>query len=316
MLFYVLRRLPSAVIVLFVASIIIFFVLRLAPGDPAVALAGPDADESVLEAIRTQLGLNQPLPIQYGIWVGGILSGNLGDSYLLQTPVAALIGDAFANTLVLSGAAVLLAVVGGGIIGMVLGISRGRISRALVGGLNSLAFAVPTYVTGVLAILLFAVTLRLLPSGGNGPGLEDPAGMIQYLLLPAFTLSLPTGATLARFLATSMRQALDEDFVQTAIAKGLSSRRTVFRHALPNALSPVLTVLGIQIGQLLGGAIIVETIFAWPGIGQLLVQAVIGRDYVLTQDILLLAVLLFVVIQIITDLIEAAMDPRVRLGAK
>ncbi len=312
MTLYILKRLPSALVVLIAASIVIFLALRLAPGDPAVAIAGPDADESVLAAIRAELGLDQPLLLQYVAWITGLLTGQAGRSYVLQAPVADLIGASFANTLVLAGAAVLLAVVIGGAVGLVLGVSRSRWANSVLGGLNSLAFAVPTYVTGVLGILLFAVVLRWLPAGSNGPGLEDPISMIRFLVLPAITLSLPTGATLARFLAASMRQALDEDYVQTGVAKGLTPRRIVLRHALPNALPPVLTVLGIQIGQLLGGAIIVETIFAWPGIGQLLVQGVIGRDYVLTQSILLLTVALFVIIQLVTDVIEALMDPRVR----
>lgn len=313
MIRFVLRRLPSALIVLVVASVVIFFVLRLAPGDPALTLAGPDADAAVVDEIRAQLGLDQPLTVQYFAWLGGILTGDLGDSYVLRAPIAELIGNSLLNTVELAVGALVLALVFGGLVGFALGSTRLRWVQAVLGALNSAAFAVPTYVTGVLLILVFAVTYRVLPSGGVGPGLADFEIGVQYLIMPAVALALPTAATLARFLAASMRRTLDEDFVQTGIAKGLRSRRLMFAHVLPNSMPPVLTILGIQIGQLLGGAIIVETIFAWPGIGQLLLQAVIGRDYLLTQDLLLIAVVVFVVVQIVTDVIDAAIDPRIRL---
>lgn len=310
---FVVRRLPSALLVLIVASVVVFFVLRLAPGDPAVTLAGPDADPGVVNSIREKLGLNQPLIAQYLIWLKGVITGDLGNSYILHAPIAELIGNSLLNTVELAAGALILALAFGGLVGYVLGSSRSRWVQVVLGSLNSGAFAVPTYVTGVLLILLFAVTYRVLPSGGVGPGLANFEIGVQYLLMPAIALSLPTAATIARFLAASMRRTLDEDFVQTAVAKGLRSRRLMFRHVLPNSMPPVLTILGIQIGQLLGGAIIVETIFAWPGVGQLLLQAVIGRDYLLTQDLLLLAVGVFVVVQIVTDIADAAIDPRIRL---
>jgi peptide/nickel transport system permease protein len=309
---YVLRRLPSGVVVLLVASLAIFFLLRLASGDPAATLAGPDASDETVAAIRTNLGLDKPLVVQYLVWLRGIVTGNLGDSYILHAPISQLIGDSLLNTTELAVGALLLALVGGSALGYLMGTVRHRGVQNLLGAASSFAVAVPTYVTGVLLVLLFAVTYRVLPSGGIGPGLHDFGIGVQYLLMPAFVLSLPTGATLARFLAASMRHTLDQDFIQTAVAKGLRRRRLIAAHVVPNALPPVLTVLGIQIGQLLGGAIIVETIFAWPGVGQLLLQAVTGRDYLLTQDLLLIAVVVFIVVQIVTDVVDAAMDPRIR----
>ena len=313
MIRFVLRRLPSALVVLIVASIIVFFVLRLAPGDPAVTLAGADADAETVNAIRERLGLNLSLSAQYILWLRGVLTGDLGASYILHAPIGELIGNGLLNTVELAVGALLVALIGGGLMGFLLGASRRRWVQVVFGTLNSVAFAVPTYVTGVLLILLFAVNFRILPSGGIGPGLSDFSIGVQYLLMPAIALSLPTGATIARFLSASMRQTLDEDFVQTGVAKGLSSRRLLFGHVLPNSMPPVLTILGIQIGQLFGGAIIIETIFAWPGIGQLLLQAVISRDYLLTQDLLLIAVVVFVVVQLVTDIADAAIDPRIRL---
>lgn len=310
---YALRRLPSAVLVLLLASLAIFFLLRLASGDPAATLAGPDASDETVAAIRRNLGLDEPLAVQYLVWLRGIVTGNLGDSYILHAPIAQLIGDSLLNTVELAVGALLLALVGGGVVGYLMGTTQRRSLQTVLGTATSFGVAVPTYVTGVLLVLVFAVTYHVLPSGGIGPGLSQFSIGSQYLLMPAITLSLPTGATLARFLAASMRQALDQDFIQTGIAKGLRRRRLMIAHAVPNALPPVLTVLGIQIGQLLGGAIIVETIFAWPGIGQLLLQAVTGRDYLLTQDLLLIAVFVFIVVQIITDVVDAAMDPRIRM---
>lgn len=313
MLRYVLRRLPTAILVLLVASIVIFFILRLAPGDPAASLAGPDADDVTISKIREQLGLDRPLVVQYGAWLGGILTGNLGESYLLHAPIAELIGNSLGNTVLLAAAATLLAMIGGGVVGFFQGTANSAGIRATLSALTSFGVAVPTYVTGVLLILLFAVSWRVLPPGGMGPGLQDFSLGWQYLLMPAIALSLPTGATLARFLASSLRQTLDQDFFQTGIAKGLSTRRLMLAHVVPNSLPPVLTILGLQIGQLLGGAIIVETIFAWPGVGQLLLQSVNGRDYLLTQALLLIAVSVFIVVQVVNDVVDAAMDPRVRL---
>lgn len=313
MIQYVLRRLPSALIVLLIASIVIFFILRLAPGDPATALAGPDASAETVAAINQQLGLDQPLITQYLLWLRGVVTGDLGDSYILKAPIAELISESLINTVELAVGALLLALVGGGLVGFWLGFSRNKFVRAILSSITSLGVAVPTYVTGVLCILIFAVTWRVLPAGGIGPGFSDFSLGWQYLIMPAIVLSLPTGSIIARFVASSMRQTLDQDFIQTGIAKGLRFRHLMLRHVVPNSLPPVLTILGIQVGQLLGGAIIVETIFAWPGIGQLLLQSVTGRDYLLTQDLLLIAVVVFIVVQLVTDVLDAAIDPRIRL---
>jgi peptide/nickel transport system permease protein len=313
MIRYALRRLPAAAVVLLVASLAIFLLLRLSSGDPAAVLAGPDAGAETVAAIRASLGLDRPLAVQYLIWLRGVVTGDLGDSYILHAPISQLIGDSLLNTIELATGALLLALVGGSVLGYLMATVRNRAVQNVLGALTAFGVAVPTYVTGVLLVLVFAVTYRVLPSGGVGPGLSDFQIGVQYLLMPAVALSLPTGATLARFLAASMRQTLDQEFVQTGIAKGLRPRRLMAAHVVPNALPPVTTVLGIQIGQLLGGAIIVETIFAWPGVGQLLLQAVTGRDYLLTQDLLLIAVAVFIVVQIVTDVVDAAIDPRIRL---
>ncbi|MDV9170026.1 ABC transporter permease [Streptomyces sp. W16] len=314
MLRYALRRVPSALLVLLVASVLVFGVLRLAPGDPAVVLAGPDASAATVAHVRASLGLDSSLPVQYWTWLTGLLTGDLGTSFILGAPIATLIGHGLGNTLELTAAALLLALAGGGAAGVLLGTAHHKGVRALLGGAVNLALAVPPYVTGVLLVLLFAVTFRVLPASGHESLLADPVIGVQYLLLPALCLALPTGAVLARFLAAALRKSVQEDYVRTGHGKGLTERRLLTRHTLPGALPPVITVLGIQIGQLLGGAIVVEAVFAWPGIGQLLLQAVLGRDYLLVQDLLLFAVGVFVVLQALTDLVQAGLDPRVRIG--
>lgn len=316
MFYFVLRRVPSAIIVLFVASIAIFFVLRLAPGDPAVTLAGPDADQATVDSIRAHLGLDQSLFSQYWAWLRGLVTGDLGNSYILHAPISKLIGDSLMNTVELTTGALVLALLFGGGIGIVLGVTRRRWLASSLSALNGTAFAIPPYVTGILLTLVFSITLKVLPSGGVGPGLADPFQGLRYLLLPAISLAIPTGAIIARFLSTSMRRQREEDFVQAAVAKGLTTFRIFGRHVLPNSLPPVFTVLGIQIGQLLAGAIIVEVVFAWPGVGQLILQAVVSRDYLVTQDLLLLAVTVFVVMQTLTDIADALIDPRIRKGIR
>jgi peptide/nickel transport system permease protein len=312
---YALRRVPSALLVLAIASVAVFAVPRLAEGDAATVLAGPDATDATREAVRHDLGLDQSPVVQYLDWMRGLVTGDLGTSYIRKQPAAEAIGAALGQTITLTCAALLLALLSGGLAGVVLGAGRNRLSRRIVGALVSLAFALPPYVSGVLLVLLFSVTTRFLPSGGYRPLFEDPEIAVQYLIMPAVCLALPVAAVLARFLGASIRQVMDEDFIQTGVAKGLSTRRLVSAHLIPNALPPVLAVLGIQVGQLLGGAIVVEAIFAWHGVGDLLVTSVLDRDYVLVQDLLLLTVAVFVVVQTLTDLAHAAVDPRVRLEA-
>jgi peptide/nickel transport system permease protein len=315
MLRYAIRRLPSAALVLALSSVLVFAVPRLAEGDAAIVLAGPDASADTIAAVREDLGLDQTVVVQYVDWIQGLLTGDLGTSYVRHQPAAEAIGTALGQTATLTLGALFVALVVGGVAGVVLGVSRNGAVTKPVGAFVSLAFALPTYVSGVLLVLVFAVTLQWLPAVGYVSFAEDPWLALQYLLMPAVCLGLPAGAVLARFLGASVRQVQDEEFIRTGVAKGLRTRRLVRAHVIPNALPPVLTVLGIQIGQLLGGAIVVEAIFGWHGIGDLLVNSVLTRDYVLVQDLLLLAVAVFIVVQTLTDLAHAAVDPRVRLEA-
>ncbi|NEA46923.1 ABC transporter permease [Streptomyces sp. SID10815] len=309
---HILRRLPSALLILFVASLVIFAVLRLVPGDPATSLAGPDAGPETVAAIRERLGLDDSLPSQYLHWIGGLLTGDLGPSYAIGGQSADLISDGLGATVELTAAALLFVIALGTAFGVLGATARRGWVRAAVRALTTAALAVPPFVTGVLLVLLFAVLLKILPPGGHVSLLTAPDLAVQYLLLPALCLALPSAAVLGRYLKDGIERALAEDYVRTATAAGVHPRRLLWRHALPNALPPAVTLLGMQTGHLLGGAVLVEAIFAWPGLGQLAEQALTRRDYPVVQDLLLLLVTVFVVVQLITDLVYAWLDPRIR----
>ncbi|MFF3075004.1 ABC transporter permease [Kitasatospora sp. NPDC057936] len=309
---FLLKRLPSGLLVLVLASFLVFLILRLIPGDPATTLAGPDASPAAVAAIRARLGLDQPLFGQYLSWLGHLISGDLGPSYAIGGQVADLIGDGIAATVQLTAGALLLVV----LIAVplaVLGATTGRRPvAAAVRAVTTAVLAVPPFVTGVLLVLVFAVSLRILPAGGHESLLDAPDLAVQYLLMPAVCLALPSAAILARYLKDGIERALAEDYVRTATALGVSRRRILWQHVLPNALPPAVTVLGLQIGQLIAGAVLVERIFAWPGLGQLIEQGVARRDYPVVQDLLLLVVAVYVTVQLLTDLVHACLDPRVR----
>ncbi|MFD0275126.1 ABC transporter permease [Kitasatospora sp. NPDC127111] len=309
---FLVKRLPSGLLVLLAASFLIFLILRLIPGDPATSLAGPDAGPETVAAVRARLGLDQPLLGQYLTWLGDLLTGDLGPSYAIGGQVADLIGDGLGSTVELTLGALVLVIV----IALPLGVLGATVRRgpvaAAVRALTTAVLAVPPFVTGVLLVLVFAVTLRLLPPGGHESILDQPDIGLQYLLLPALCLALPSAAVLARYLKDGLERALAEDYVRTATALGIGRRRIVRLHALPNALPSAITVLGLQIGQLLGGAVLVEAIFAWPGLGQLAEQGVLRRDYPVVQDLLLLLVAGYVAVQLLTDLAYAWLDPRIR----
>ncbi|RII17795.1 Glutathione transport system permease protein GsiC [Streptomyces sp. YIM 130001] len=309
---YLLTRIPSALVVLAVASLVIFGILRLVPGDAAVTLAGPDASQESVEAIRRQLGLDQPLAAQYLHWIGDLLRGDLGPSYAVGGEVADLIGDGLGATLELTLGALILTVAIGLALGVLGATSRRRSVRGAVQAVTTGALAVPPFVTGVVLVLVLAVGFAVLPSGGRVGLFEAPDLELQYLLLPALCVSLPSAAVVGRYLKDSLQQALSEDYVRTVTAAGVSRRRLLWRHALPNALPPVVTLLGMQTGQLLGGAVLVEAIFAWPGLGQLAETGLTARDYPVVQDLLLLLVTVFVLVQLLTDVVHAWLDPRIR----
>ncbi|QCQ93589.1 ABC transporter permease [Rhodococcus sp. SGAir0479] len=314
---YILSRLPSVLLVLFLASVTIFLLLRLVPGDPAATLAGPDATPDVIAAIRHDLGLDRSVWAQYASWIGGVVTFDLGRSYMLGGSISGLIGDALLNTVVLAASALGFAVVTALVVSVASVLWPRRWLTAIVNGANTIAVALPTFVTGVLLVLVFAVLVPVLPAGGVPPDgfWARPGITAQYLLLPAVCLGLPAAAALTRFLSESLRTELRRPHAVTQEALGISRWTIVTRGALRAALPPVVTVLGIQAGALLGGAVLVEAIFAWPGVGLLIEQGISRRDYPVVQALLLLSVTVFVIVQLVTDLVHATLDPRIRIGA-
>ncbi|RSS64644.1 ABC transporter permease [Streptomyces sp. WAC07061] len=309
---YLLKRVPSALLVLALASFVVFVILRLVPGDPATTLAGPDAGPAAVEAIRARLGLDRPLSAQYVTWLGELVRGDLGPSYAIGGEVGELIGQGLGRTVELAVGALVLTVALGLALGVLGATGRGRGVRAGARAVATAALAVPPFVSGIVLVLVFAVALRLLPAGGYQSVLDAPDIGLQYLLLPALCLALPSGAVLGRSLQDGLERALAEDYVRTATAVGVTRRRIIWRHALPNALPSSVTVLGMQIGQLLSGAVVVEAVFAWPGLGMLAEQGVVRRDYPVVQALLLLLVAVFVAVQLLTDIVYAWLDPRIR----
>ena len=318
MLGYLVRRVPTAVVVLAVASLLIFSILRLIPGGPEAALAGPDATPEQLAAIRHDLGLDRPFLVQYFAWIGAILTLNFGQSYQVGGDISSLISYGLLNTIVLTATALALAIALAVVLSLLATIYDNAWVRGVLTAINAVAIAVPTFVVGTVLILVFGVQLRWLPSGGTPPDgfSSSPQISAQYLLLPAVTLGLPAGAVLARFLTESLRTELRQPYSVTARSLGVPWHTIVIKNALRNALPPTLTALGFTVGGLLGGAILVESIFGWPGLGLLTEEGIFARDYPLVQVLVLLSVAVFVVIQLAADIAHAWLDPRIRLAGQ
>jgi len=301
--------------VLILASVALFLLLHLVPGDPALLLAGPDATPEVVAAVRKDMGLDQPLPVQYALWMQHALRGDLGKSYISRLPVWQLIQNALPATIELAMAALTIAVLFGLPTGIISAVKRQSLPDWIVTVINGLALGVPNFWLGILLIIFFALIMNWLPPGGRIEFLANPGVAWKSLILPAATLGIPIGAVLSRFTRAAMLEVLHEDYIRTARAKGLPGWGIIMRHAIRNALIPIVTVLGIQFGRLLGGAVIVESVFAWPGIGRMVLQAVLNRDYLLVQGTLLLLVMSFIGINLIVDLLYGVLDPRIRLSA-
>jgi len=315
MIGYLIRRIPSAVLVLFATSVLAFVLPRLAPGDPATTLAGPEATTVEIDAIRADLGLDRPLLTQYLDWLGHALRGDFGTSYVTGRPVVELIADRAGSTVQLAVLAGALMVVLGLALGLAAGaVGRGRV-RTGIDVLCTVLLAMPAFLSGLLLVLLLGIAVPILPVSGEVSLLDDPEIGIQYLILPALALALPQAAAVARLLRSAMDQARREEYVRTAVAKGVPARQIVVRHVLRNSLSSSLVTLGIRFGEILGGAIVVEAVFARSGLGELAVTSVYQRDYVVLQALTLIAVGIAVLTQLLTEIGLATLDPRIRLGA-
>jgi len=315
MLIFVLRRLLQAIPVVFLASVGVFLMLHLLPGDPAIMISGGDASPQVIEAVREDLGLNKPLPVQYVIWVEHVLRGDLGKSILSKIPVSQLIMQRAPATMELALAGEILTILIGLPLGVIAAVKQRTRADWGITSFISLGLAIPNFWLGILLIILFAVTLGWMPPGGRGDFGRDPLTALKFIALPAITLALPAAMNLSRLTKASVLEVLYEDYVRTAWAKGLDGKRVVIGHVVRNSLIPVITAIGLEFGRLLGGAIVVESVFAWPGLGTLMLQSIQNRDYIIVQTGLLLLVGVFIVVNLLTDIAYGFLDPRIRLSA-
>ena len=300
---FIARRLLLAIPTLFGVLVVAFLLLYVAPGDPVESMIGERADSATIARLRAELHVDDPLPQRFGHYAGRVLVGDLGNSYITNRPITQDIRERFPKTLQLAGAAMLLATVLGITLGVLSARRPGGIADRFALGLAYLGISFPVYWVGLLLILLFAVTLRWLPPSGYGS--------LRFLALPALTLGMRSIAFQARMTRSAMLDALSADFVRTARAKGLSEWIVTIKHALRNALIPVITVVGLDFGAYLTGSILTETIFSWPGIGRYVVNAISRRDLPAIQGSVLFLSTVFVVVNLITDLAYAKADPRV-----
>ena len=310
---YLVRRVVVLGASLLAASVVVFAALEVVPGDPAAVMLGTGARPDTIAALRDELGLGDPAPIRYARWVGGMLRGDLGTSYTYRTPVSGMVAERLGVSLPLAAYALVLAVAVGLPAGVVAAARRGRPAELGIMGATQLGVAVPNFWFAMLMVLVFAVQLRWFPAGGF-PGWSRPLAAIHALTLPAVALALPQAAILARVMRGALLDTLGEDYLRTARAKGLTRNQALRRHALRNALIPVLTIMGLQFSFLLAGAIIIEQVFYLPGLGRLVFQSIAARDLIVVESVVMLLVLAVIVVNFAVDLAYAAVDPRLRRG--
>lgn len=309
---YILRRIGGLIPVLIGVTILVFSIMHLSPGDPAKIMLGPKATAESIARLNAELGLDKPLYVQYFTWIGNVLSGNWGRSLQLKMEVLPLVSGRFLATLILTLSSIIIA----GAIGIASGIisayrrfswtDRSLMMFVLVG------FCLPVFWLGILLQIIFGLKLQWFPvSGMYSPGGSGFMDLLVHIILPSLALSAGAGAIIARMTRSSMLEVFEQDYIRTARSKGLKEKKIIYVHALKNAFIPVLTVLGMQIGSLLAGAVLVEMVFAWPGIGTLMVNGILARDFPLVQGIILFVATTYVVVNLIVDILYAILDPRI-----
>jgi len=301
---YICKRLLSVIVTLFLVSIVVFFLIRLIPGDPARQIAGEQATAETIANVTKQYGLDQPIPVQYGKWLAGVLHGDFGSSYRSNQPVLKDIAPRYLKTLKLAGWAMLWSIIAGLLIGVHTAVHAGK-WQDYTGVIATVAGqAVPSFWIGLLLIYIFGVRLKVLPvSGASG---------WKSMIMPAFTLGAGFAATITRFTRSSMIESLHENYIRAARAKGLKEHAVIWRHAFRNCLNPVVTAIGISIGDMLGGSVLIETVFGYPGIGSYLVSSITNRDYVVVQVLILILAAHYVLINLLVDIIQAVLNPEIR----
>jgi peptide/nickel transport system permease protein len=315
---FALSRIMQAIPTMVIVSMLVFGLIRMAPGDPAAMRMGREAAKPEnlpkLEALREEMGLTKPIPVQYFYWIDDLAHGNFGDSLKNKRPTIDLFMQKLPATLELVIGATLFALLLAFPLGIISAIKRGSLVDRAAMGFVSAGLAVPSFWLGLTLILIFSVRLGWLPASGYVPFRDNPVENLRRLLLPAVTLGTYLAATLMRFIRSDMIQVLNADYIRTARAKGLREKSVIMRHAMKNALIPVLTVAGLEIGALLGGAVIIEQVFGWSGIGWLTVQGIFDRDYPLVQTCVLFVTVGLIVVNLLTDLAYGLLNPRMRVS--
>lgn len=310
---YILRRLLLMIPVAFLVTVIIFVLIRMAPGDPVLTYAGEEKDPATIEVIRKQLGLDQPLPVQYVAWLSHAVRGDLGRSFQTKQPVLQAIAERLPVTLELGLAAVTISVSVALVVGTISALNRNGVVDLMSTSVTLAGVSFPNFYLGLLLILTFAYVVpgHIFPPGGFVPFSQDPGENLRRLVLPAITLATASLAVNLRQVRSSLLDVFGQEYIRTARAKGLRERMVIIRHSLKNALIPVVTIVGIQIGAIIEGAIITETIFFLPGIGRLAVQAIPSQDYPVVQGVVLISALSFMVTTLVVDVLYAFLDPRI-----
>ena len=312
MIRYVLGRLVSLLLSLIVASVVIFVVIEIAPGDPASFMLGINAQPETVAALRTELGLDVSKPERYFAWITGMLTGDFGTSYTYRSPISELIADRVVVSLPLAIYALVLSTLIAFPAGIYAASRRGSVGDMSVMGATQLGVAIPNFWFAMIMVLIFAINLRWFSAGGF-PGWDNGFwGGMKALTFPAISLALPQAAILARVMRSSLLDMLGEDFIRTARAKGLSQRQALWKHAVRNALIPVLTIIGLQFSFLLAGGIVIEQVFFLPGLGRLIFQAISARDLIVVESVVMLLVFVVIVVNFAVDIAYAAVDPRLR----
>jgi peptide/nickel transport system permease protein len=311
---FLVQRAAISVVTLFVISLIVFTGVRMIPGDPARVMAGSEADAAGLEEVRQKYGLGDPIAFQYLRWVGLALRGDLGESIRTRESVVKTVATKLPITIELAFLSLLVAVGIAVPAGVLAAVRRNTIWDVLTSGASLCGVSIPNFWLGIMLILFFSVRLGWLPASGFVPLLESPLGNLQRMLMPAFVLGTALAAVLMRQTRNSMIEVLSADYIRTAYSKGLAGRVVVFRHAIRNSLIPVVTILGLQMGALMSGAVVTEQIFVVPGFGRLIVEAVFTRDYPLVQGVVLITASSYVLINLLVDVSYSLLNPRIRIG--
>ena len=312
MLRFALRRLGTLVPTLFFVSILIFGLQQLLPGDPAIALAGEERDPAAIAQLRAKFHLDEPLPVRYGYWLGGVLRGDLGESARIQKPVSELIAEKLPVTLQLASMAIVIALAIGIAAGVISAVKKDTAWDYAANVFALWGISTPNFWLGILLILLFAVKLGWLPASGYVSPFEDLKANLAAMILPAFVLGNAFAAVLMRHTRSAMLQVLSSDYVRTARAKGLQEQTVILKHALRNALTPVITLGALGFGELLGGTVLTETVFTIPGFGKLIVDAVFNRDYSVVQGVVLFTATVYIALNLLADLAYFLVNPRLR----